>query len=207
MMSKLIGVSGFARSGKDTFCNRSAKYLNFYKNKVKIFSFADALKNELNELLLQNVGISAFTEKDEEKEIIRPLLVTYGTHLRRKLNENCWVDKIRSSVMHHVNRGTFVFITDVRFLNEAEWIKDSNGILFNIQRNGVSAANKEESEQFKLFKPLIDYSIKWPTFGDKNINKCDDYILKLIGNPKNKVDFFPIHTDYINRKKNLISHE
>ena len=88
-MKKLIGIAGFARSGKDTFYQRSAQLLSKEGYKSTRIAFADALKNELNELLLSNIGISAFTEEDQEKDLIRPLLVTYGTHLRRHLNESC----------------------------------------------------------------------------------------------------------------------
>ena len=85
-MKKLIGIAGYARSGKDTFFARSAKYLNDNGFEAKRYAFADALKSEVDSLLTEHTGLSAFTEKDSEKEIVRPLLVTYGTEIRRKLS-------------------------------------------------------------------------------------------------------------------------
>ena len=125
----------------------------------KRYSFADALKNELDELLVKYTGISAFTENNEEKEIVRPLLVTYGTDVRRKLNEDCWIEKITAGVNTDLQLNKHVFITDVRFLNEAKWIKSNGGILININRQGVGPANKDEQEQYELFKDLIDHKI------------------------------------------------
>ena len=58
-------------------------------------NFADALKEECDELLGKYTDISAFTENNSEKKLVRPLLVTWGTSIRRKLDENCWIKKKR----------------------------------------------------------------------------------------------------------------
>jgi hypothetical protein len=176
-MNKLIGISGFARSGKDTFYERCKLMLGLIKQESKRYSFADALKGELDELLIKYTGISAFTDKDDEKSIIRPLLVTYGTDIRRKLNPNCWIDSISSGVNLHLQQNNYVFITDVRFLNEAEWIKNQGGTVINIVREGIGPANHDEQEQYDLFKDLIDYTISWPTFGHNHLDSCDEVIL------------------------------
>ena len=94
-MNKLIGLTGFARSGKDTFYIRAANYLANTDNLAFRFAFADVLKRECDPLLMLNAGISAFTSNPEEKELIRPLLVAYGTGIRRKLDSNCWINKIK----------------------------------------------------------------------------------------------------------------
>lgn len=198
-MNKLIGVSGFARSGKDTFYERCSLALNCFGGKSIRFSFADALKSEVDSLLMEHVGISAFTEKDSDKEIIRPLLVTYGTDIRRKLNPDCWIESISGKVEDYLSQGYFVFITDVRFLNEAEWVKSQSGYLFNINREGVGAANKDEKLQLKLFKHLIDYKVTWPTFGAGDLHSCDEFISPLFSK-SSSVDFFPKNNSFINCK-------
>lgn len=198
-INKLIGVSGFARSGKDTFYERCALALNCFGVKSIRFSFADALKSEVDSLLMEHVGISAFTEKDSDKEIIRPLLVTYGTDIRRKLNPDCWIESISKKVEDYLSQGYFVFITDVRFLNEAEWVKSQSGYLFNINREGVGAANKDEKLQLKLFKHLIDYKVTWPTFGAEDLHSCDKVISPLFSK-SSSVDFFPKNNSFINSK-------
>ena len=177
MKNKLIGISGFARSGKDTFYERCKQILASVDEESKRYSFADALKNELDELLVKYTGISAFTENNEEKQIVRPLLVTYGTDVRRKLNQDCWIEKITAGVNTDLQLNKYVFITDVRFLNEAKWIKHNGGILININREGVGPANKDEQEQYELFKDLIDHKIFWPTFQENYLDHCNDCIL------------------------------
>ena len=179
-MKKLIGISGFARSGKDTFYERAAKILAKEDKNSHRIAFADALKNELNELLVKNVDISAFTENNEEKELIRPLLVTYGTEIRRKLNQNCWIERVQPRVIHHLNEGDYVFITDVRFDNEAQWITMNGGCLVNINREGIKPANGEEHRQSIRMRKYVSYNVNWPTFGQENIERCDDHILPII---------------------------
>ena len=91
MNNVIIGVTGFARSGKDTFFKESSKLLS--KAQCHRYAFADALKHESDDFLKKNVGISAFTDA-EDKELIRPFLVTYGTELRRKIDPIAGLKKL-----------------------------------------------------------------------------------------------------------------
>ena len=175
-MKKLIGIAGYARSGKDTFFARSAKYLNDNGLEAKRYAFADALKSEVDSLLTEYTGSSAFTEKDSEKEIVRPLLVTYGTEIRRKLNPNCWIEKITPSVGEDLDKGKYVFITDVRFENEAQWIKSQGGLMVYVEREGIKPANHEEHTQNIRMKKYLNYKIFWPTFGFDDLDKCDEHV-------------------------------
>lgn len=179
-MNKIIGISGYARSGKDTFYSRSALHLKSRKLDAVRYAFADALKEELDVLLKEHVGISAFSEKDKEKEIIRPLLVTYGTELRRKLNPNCWIEKIQDRVLSDAEQGKYVFITDVRFENEAQWVKSQGGKMVYIEREDIKPANSEESIQNIRMKKYIDYKIYWETFGADKTNLCDEHVLPFL---------------------------
>ena len=178
-MSYLIGVSGFARSGKDTFYQRAKILLEKHGKKAVRVAFADALKSECDELLSKYTGISAFTEENKDKELIRPLLVTYGTNIRRALNENCWIEKVQPQVIEYLKSGYFVFVTDVRFKNEAQWIKMNGGTLINVSRENVKPANHEEHKQLHLMKGFIDYDVFWPTYGEDEIEKCDDHTFPL----------------------------
>tara|TARA_B100002019_G_scaffold86192_1_gene74687 strand:- start:6268 stop:6915 length:648 start_codon:yes stop_codon:yes gene_type:complete len=178
-MSKLIGVSGFARSGKDTFFERSKLLLEKHGKKAVRVAFADALKSECDELLSKYTNLSAFTEEDSEKEIVRPLLVTYGTQIRRKLNENCWIEKVQPQVIEYLKSDYYVFVTDVRFKNEAKWINMNGGILVNISREGIKPANHEEHRQLHLMKGMINYDLYWPTYGSNDIAACDEHVFPL----------------------------
>ena len=167
-MNKLIGISGFATSGKDTLFKESSLFLNSLGKNASRFAFADELKAECDEFLLNNVGISAFTKNPVEKEIIRPFLVTYGTDLRRRLDPSCWIKKISQKVSIE-SKQSFVFVTDVRFLNEAQWILDSGGFLVHVSRSGIGPANGDEHKEFLKYKKLIDLHIKWPSTNEPKL--------------------------------------
>lgn len=179
-MKKLIGITGFARSGKDTFYQRAANLLSREDMESHRVAFADALKDELKDLLLKYTDISPFTEDDDQKALIRPLLVTYGTDIRRSLNENCWIEKVQSDVEHHLNSGKYVFITDVRYENEAQWITSQQGTLVSVSRYGIKPANHEEHKQSIRMKKYIKYNIDWPTFGAESLHECDNQIVPFL---------------------------
>ena len=71
---KIIGISGFARSGKDLFTTVAQSVLKEHGLKTERYALAYELKNDLKDLIKTKVGIDVFTENTEEKNIIRPLL-------------------------------------------------------------------------------------------------------------------------------------
>lgn len=179
-MNKIIGVTGFARSGKDTFFQESSKILS--KAKCYRYAFADALKDESDDFLKRNVGISAFTENNQDKELIRPFLVTYGTHLRRKLNPNCWIEKVEKLIddNHQDSNNNFIFITDVRFENEAQWVKSIGGIITKVTRDNVKAANEDEHIQSALIEKYVDLHIIWPTYNPGDISQSHSLLQPVL---------------------------
>ena len=183
MKGKLIGLCGLARCGKDSFFEISKNILNKKGIEVQRYAFADSLKQECDELLNKYVGISAFTEKSSEKEIIRPLLVTYGTHIRRKLNQNCWIDKINNDVVESISKNKVVFITDVRFKNEIDWVHNLQGESIHITREDNSAPNDEELKNDPILKEKSTQNIYWKNFDSiksKDISNIVNNILSSI---------------------------
>ena len=141
--SNIIAIAGNARTGKDTLGNNFVKILNEQGIKAKTFSFANQLKESVNQFVIDQTGISAFTENKEEKKLIRPFLVCWGTDVMRKINNNIWIEKLSGNLLgDHVN-----IITDLRFANELKWIKESNGLSLLIKRDGINPANPYEEEQ------------------------------------------------------------
>lgn len=177
---KVIGVCGLARCGKDSFYSLCKKSLERQGIETVRFAFADSLKQECNEILEKYVGISAFTEITSEKEIIRPLLVTYGTHVRRKINPNCWIDKIQDSVLNNVKENKIVFITDVRFENEIDWVHEIGGESVHITREGITAPNKEESENNPILENKSSHKVKWNDFNKESEQYISNIVDKVI---------------------------
>lgn len=177
----LIGVCGNARSGKDTFCEAAKRFLSEKKIGACRAAFADEMKKDLDELCRRKIGISAFTSDSKEKAIIRPLLVTYGTDIIRSMNENWWIDKLEISLGVHQSMELLPIITDVRYPNEMEWIKEkNNGVLIHVTRKGIGPANKEEKENSPILKKGADYRIMWPTFGEDNLDQADKHVRKVM---------------------------
>ena len=93
----IIGISGYARTGKDTFGISLQRILKTYKINCELIAFANVLKEDLDGFLLDKFNISAFTKKDEEKFLIRPMLVAYGES-KRNQSPNYWIEQIEEKV-------------------------------------------------------------------------------------------------------------
>ena len=176
----IIGLCGHARSGKDTFCELAKSFLSKKKVGAARAAFADQLKRDLDSLCRNKVGCSAFTDDPEEKKLIRPLLVAYGTDVIRKIDENWWIDKLEVNLSLYQEYGLIPIVTDVRYPNELEWVKKHNGVNIYITRKGIGAANREEKINNVILKRESDYRIMWPTFGDEALEKGDKYVRRVM---------------------------
>jgi len=171
-LPKIIGLSGVARCGKDTFCLLAAKRLNKSKQAVMRCAFADNVKADLHQLLLKKAGISAYTNLDKEKELIRPLLVAYGTDLMRKVDEDYWIKRLDLTVKAAGQVDATAFITDVRYMNEVDWIKENGGVIVHITKDKSKPANEQEKINDPLIKEAADLCIEWKHVGDKDLQKA-----------------------------------
>lgn len=131
----VIGVGGLARSGKDTFVKVARKILKEHGYSSIKLAFADPLKDEIDEFLKSNYSISAWTNDDDEKMIIRPFLVAHGCGKRGISGGKYWIDKIDQLVENvHFNEDV-IFVSDCRFPNEVDWVHQKwNGWFVHISR-------------------------------------------------------------------------
>lgn len=155
---KVIGITGYAQSGKDT----AAGFL--VERGFKRLSFADILRTSLYNLNpLIPVGVSQW-EPDEAVFVervqdivdaigwdhakvthpeIRQLLQRFGTDVGRALyGDGFWVDR----VTNQIEPGNNYVIPDVRFQNEALAVRRFGGLVFRINRPGVGAVNTHISD-------------------------------------------------------------
>jgi len=162
---KIIGISGNARSGKDTLGRNMVSILSDSGIKAKTFSFAHELKKSVDGFLIEQLGISAFTEDSDEKKIIRPFLVNWGTEIMRKKDSEHWIKSIEKKLSEDcVN-----IITDVRFENELDWVKEKDGLSVFLSREGVSPANSYEEENNKLLSENVDLKFFIGNFEDEKL--------------------------------------
>lgn len=174
----VFGVAGVARCGKDTLAKHLKDKLerNGYPT-IKI-SFANALKDELDPFLKQNLNISAFTEVPHEKQIIRPILVAYGETCRNNIDKDYWINKIKERVKSCGDNKVVVIIPDVRYENEAKWISSIGGYVVHLTRIGTKPANLQEKANDPVVKKLADFRVRWKTFTDEK-ETCSYHISKL----------------------------
>lgn len=176
----IIGVAGYARTGKDTFGSILIKELSEIGLSAKKLSLAFELKSDLDDFLKQKFGISAFTEDTNEKSFIRPLLICYGTDLMRKKDPEYWIKKLQKTVDLNMNSGIISVVCDIRFLNEAVWLRKSGGILAHLKRPGIHPADKNENNNDDILREVSDFPINWESFTEDYINKSKPTIKKFI---------------------------
>jgi hypothetical protein len=136
----IIGVSGYARSGKDTVGMILAEQHGFERR-----AFADKLK-QLALLIDPGVGSAFITsggwEKAKEISYVREYLQTLGASARNVIGEDVWVRALFNDIDENKN----YVITDVRFINEAQAIQHAGGLIVRVNRPGVGAVNGHISE-------------------------------------------------------------
>lgn len=133
---KLIGVSGKKRSGKDFFYQIVNARFMAPKIAMRRYAFADAVKSFAAEYF-------GYPEKAvaEEKEKNRFILQGIGQMMREEVSRDFWVERTFNDIKR--DSETFLesginfiaVITDVRYFNEAENLRDIGGHLVRIRRD------------------------------------------------------------------------
>ena len=162
---KIISISGNARVGKDTMGNNLSLILAGFGIKTKTLSFANELKESVNKFLVEQTGISAFTDDDNEKSTIRPFLVCWGTDIMRKIDNKVWINKLENNL----EKDCVNIITDLRFTNELEWLKENKGFSIMLDRQGVEPANTYEVINNSEMSNNVDLNFSVGNFEDKKL--------------------------------------
>ena len=146
-MTRLIGLHGKARSGKDTFARALASC-----EPIHCMSFAAPLKAAV--AVLFNIPASVAFSDDKTQVLepwgltLRDVLQRFGTEaMRANFGEDFWIDRwateyARVSALN-------VVVTDCRFANEARRIRALGGVVVHIRRDaggleGAAAAHASE---------------------------------------------------------------
>lgn len=153
-MPTIIGLSGWARTGKDTVAEHLVENYGF-----KRMAFADPMREALLRLnpivgleanvsavrvadVIEEYGWDGYKESPDGKEM-RELMQRIGTEVgRQMLGENIWIDY----AMKSIGEDDKVVFADVRFQNEAKAIAAYGGRVIRLERDGVGPANDHVSE-------------------------------------------------------------
>ena len=136
----IIGLIGYAQSGKDTVAEIITTKYPFTRK-----AFADKIRDFLYDLNfdgMQFVIDSIGWERAKKLPSVRQSLQNLGVSARNHLGEDIWVSAVLKSLEPNKN----YIITDVRFLNEVEAIKSVGGVLWRVHRPGVGPVNDHISE-------------------------------------------------------------
>lgn len=161
----IIGVSAYAQAGKDSLAGFLIEDFGFHR-----FAFADALRGAVYALnpIAEEVRTTGHDTRGSYRDVstrtvqdivdaegwerakldhpeIRRLLQAMGTEAGRKiLGENIWVDIVfRQAEEAGVENA---IITDCRFPNEAQAVKNKGGFVVRVTRPGVQPVNAHPSE-------------------------------------------------------------
>lgn len=142
----VIGICGKARSGKDTVAEA---ILRMGGGSYR-YSFADPLRA----MMRAGFGIDAddpYWQRHKEDlapelcgRSLRHALQTLGTEWGREhIHPDVWVHLAADEL---ATRGPGMVIADVRFGNEAAWIRGVGGLLIHLSRPGAPAVRQHLSE-------------------------------------------------------------
>lgn len=187
---QVIGISGYARSGKDTIAEHliSKGYIRG--------SFADAIREALLRLdpvvngnrvstLVEQLGWEA-AKSDPE---IRALLQRLGTEVGREMfGDNIWIDHLFDSLPD----GSKVVISDVRYPNEAEAIEAIGGQVWRVNRPGISAVNAHISDS-----ALDEYTFPVVLSNSGSIDDLHYAVDSILGDNPDYDDLTPDWTEEI----------
>jgi hypothetical protein len=154
----IIGLSGYAQSGKDTVAELLCLNYGF-----KRISFALPMRDAiytLNPIVEGGNRVADLVDEygwDIAKAVpeVRRLLQVFGTEVGRKLfGETFWIDQAFKRAEEYQR----VVFSDVRFPNEAKAIQQRSGDVWRINRHNHTAVNAHTSEHAMdnfMFKHVI----------------------------------------------------
>jgi len=188
MVKKIIGISGVARAGKDTFASILMKQLTKKNKSVVKFALADALKGDCDEFCKKYFGFSAYTQITEEKNLIRPFLVWYGDAQRKRTNGTYWINIVQEK-LEKIDTD-FAIITDIRYAHypkdEIQWVHELGGLVVHVarfknssmesgieNRQFVQPANDHETVNDPKVRALASYSVEWEHINSEDLLRSE----------------------------------
>ena len=172
----IIGLSGYAQSGKDTVADYLVNKYGFKK-----VSFADPIRKALYILnpkvdIADMRGVQLASAVDglgwenvkADSPDTRELLQRMGTEVGREMfGEDFWVSQGLLVANEHRN----VVFADTRFVNEANAIRTEGGQIWRISKFGTDPVNDHPSEV-----ALDDYQFDWSIWNNWDIPSLHAYV-------------------------------
>lgn len=177
-MTQIVGLSGWARAGKDTVADYLVENHGFVK-----LSFAAPMRTSLEALnpivgestrltdAIKEYGWDGYKESPYGDEM-RALMQRFGTEVGRNIfGESFWVDQAMKLAQPYDK----VVFSDMRFKNEAKAILEAGGDAWRITRTGVEAVNDHISEH-----DLDDFSFTTHIQNSGDIEQLHEEVRRIL---------------------------
>lgn len=115
MKTRVIGIAGYRRSGKDTFCSA----LETMFPKIVRLAIADEIKRELSKFL----GVTVLQIEDFKDPYYRKPLQDLGSY-RRRLDNSYWLSRLCNQINGALDCNMRVVVPDVRIPFEAQTLRE-----------------------------------------------------------------------------------
>jgi hypothetical protein len=170
----IIGLSGYAQSGKDTVAELLCLNYGF-----KRISFALPMRDAIYTLNPLVEGTNRIVDLVDEygwdvakaNPEVRRLLQVFGTEVGRNLfGETFWIDQAFKRAAEYER----VVFSDVRFPNEATAIQQRGGDVWRINRHNHAPVNGHKSEH-----AMDNFMFKHVLYNDGTIDDLADEVFML----------------------------
>ncbi len=151
---KLIGITGKAGSGKDTVADIILQQYPGVKR-----AMAKPIKDAFEAIF----GFDPDSISRLQKENIMPgfdfsprrAMQTLGTEWGRELDADIWIELAHKNLYFLIGKPGYLLIPDIRFQNEAAWVRAQGGILIHVERPDVQEVESHASESGTGIAPNI----------------------------------------------------
>jgi ABC-type dipeptide/oligopeptide/nickel transport system ATPase component len=165
----VIGLTGKSGSGKSFAAELLKQHFQDQGFKVEILAFATKLKKDLAKTL-SSLPYCPFSEEQllelfesPEKEKYRPLFQWFGTDFIREIcrQDYFWIHELSTQIRKLRRKVDIFIVSDVRFLNEVQFIRSfPKNLLIMLTSPSQSANSSHSSEQVE--KLPVDYTVYNP---------------------------------------------
>lgn len=140
-MNQRIALTGFARTGKDEIGKILVEWHGYERR-----AFGDIIKKQLDPLISEQLGFSAFTEDDKQKQGIRGVLEQWGM-----ANYDAITDELFSGMPERCVNTRLCRAQEAR-----RWIEEG-GEIWNVTRPNVRPATEWEFEMWQEIEHEIGF--------------------------------------------------
>lgn len=131
---QLIGLAGGPGAGKDTAAGLLVTRYGFHQH-----AFADALRDFVyatDDAWRLAFDLHGYEQAKWEVEGFRDRLIEVGEAARQWIDPEIWVEALAGRIRHSFHYGYSVVVSDVRYSNESDVIRDIGGIVIAVDRPG-----------------------------------------------------------------------